>query len=108
MMRATTLAAAFAVTLIVCGCTRGSDIESASGAPSASTSAAAAHASAAGGAARVDGARISSADAEPGQWLSYGRNYEEQHYSPLAQIDKGNLARLGLAWYADIPLNRGQ
>ena len=59
-------------------------------------------------AARVDAARLVAADSEPGQWLSYGRNYEEQHYSPLAQIDKGNLARLGLAWFADIPLNRGQ
>ncbi len=59
-------------------------------------------------AARVDAARLVAADSEPGQWLSYGRNYEEQHYSPLAQIDKSNLARLGLAWFADIPLNRGQ
>jgi PQQ-dependent dehydrogenase (methanol/ethanol family) len=45
---------------------------------------------------------------EPEQWLSYGRNYEEQRYSPLDQIDASTLRELSLAWYADIPLNRGQ
>jgi PQQ-dependent dehydrogenase (methanol/ethanol family) len=60
------------------------------------------------GPAAVDGARILDADAEPGQWLSYGRDYEEQHWSPLDQINRDTVADLGLAWYADIPLNQGQ
>jgi PQQ-dependent dehydrogenase (methanol/ethanol family) len=108
-MRATTLAAALTATLSLCGCTRGSDAPRASIEPSSATSAPAARPNAAGSAAaHVDAARLTAADGEPGQWLSYGRNYEEQHYSPLAQIDKSNLARLGLAWFADIPLNRGQ
>ncbi|HVZ47519.1 MAG TPA: PQQ-dependent dehydrogenase, methanol/ethanol family, partial [Gemmatimonadaceae bacterium] len=47
-------------------------------------------------------------DREPGQWLSYGRTYDEQHYSPLEEIDTGNVRELGLAWFADIPLNQGQ
>ena len=38
----------------------------------------------------------------------YGRTYDEQRYSPLDQITSENIDRLGLAWYADIPLNRGQ
>ena len=36
-------------------------------------------------------------------WLSHGRTYAEQRFSPLAQIDRDNVARLGLAWYLDLP-----
>jgi quinohemoprotein ethanol dehydrogenase len=44
-----------------------------------------------------------SADAAPpGAWLSYGRDYREQRYSPLKQIDADNVSQLGLAWYADL------
>jgi alcohol dehydrogenase (cytochrome c)/quinohemoprotein ethanol dehydrogenase len=59
-------------------------------------------------AAAVDDARLAAADREPGQWLSYGRTYDEQHYSPLTEIDTTNVRELGLAWFADIPLNQGQ
>ncbi len=31
-------------------------------------------------------------------WPAYGRTYGEQHFSPLDQIDAGNVNRLGLAW----------
>lgn len=37
------------------------------------------------------------------QWLSYGRNYSEQRFSPLADIDQRNVSRLGLQWYVDLP-----
>ena len=60
------------------------------------------------GPAAVDEARLLAADAEPGNWLSYGRTYDEQRYSPIDQITTGNIGELGLAWFADIPLNRGQ
>ena len=50
---------------------------------------------AAAGARPVDGARITNADAEPGNWLSYGRTYSEQRFSPLARINDDNAARLG-------------
>jgi alcohol dehydrogenase (cytochrome c)/quinohemoprotein ethanol dehydrogenase len=43
-----------------------------------------------------------------GEWLSYGRDHAEQRFSPLAEINDGNVARLGLAWYADIETTRGQ
>jgi quinohemoprotein ethanol dehydrogenase len=56
----------------------------------------------------VDGARIVNADSEPGSWLSHGRTYSEQRYSPLAKIDKRNVGTLGLAWFADMDTNRGQ
>ncbi|WP_428101120.1 PQQ-binding-like beta-propeller repeat protein [Candidatus Rariloculus sp.] len=60
------------------------------------------------GPAAVDEARLLAANAEPGNWLSYGRTYDEQRYSPLDQVTTGNIGELGLAWFADIPLNRGQ
>ena len=33
----------------------------------------------------VDGERIANADAEPGNWLTYGRTYSEQRFSPLTR-----------------------
>ena len=56
----------------------------------------------------VNGARIANADAEPGNWLSYGRTYSEQRYSPLARINDKNANKLGLAWFADLDTNRAQ
>jgi len=55
----------------------------------------------------IDGARIVDADATPGEWLSHGRTYSEQRFSPLTLINQNNVADLGLAWYADLPTRRG-
>ena len=44
----------------------------------------------------VDGARI--AAAAPDEWLSNGRTYSEQRFSPLKQIDASNVSKLGVAW----------
>ena len=33
-----------------------------------------------------------------GQWVSYGNDLAERRYSPLDQIDAGNVNRLGLSW----------
>lgn len=54
----------------------------------------------------VTGERIVNADAEPGNWLSTGRTYDEQRFSPLTDINDGNVGGLGLAWYFDIDTNR--
>src|SRR5436309_13470195 len=54
----------------------------------------------------VDGARI--AAATPGEWLSTGRTYDEQRFSPLGAINPGNIGQLGLAWSADLDTARGQ
>lgn len=35
-------------------------------------------------------------------WPSYGGDYTENHFSPLTEINEGNVARLGLAWSYDI------
>jgi quinohemoprotein ethanol dehydrogenase len=56
----------------------------------------------------VNGERIANADAEPGNWLSYGRTYGEQRYSPLKQINDKTVQKLGLAWFADLDTNRAQ
>ncbi len=55
----------------------------------------------------VDGARIAAADQEPGSWLTYGRTYDEQRFSPLAQITTDNVDQLGLAWSYDTGNDRG-
>ena len=45
-------------------------------------------------------------DAQGANWLSYGRTYSEQRFSPLAQIDTRTVAKLGLAWSLDLPTDR--
>jgi len=52
----------------------------------------------------VSDARLRSVEAsgEGANWLAHGRGYAEQRYSPLGQIDNGNVAELGLAWSFDV------
>jgi quinohemoprotein ethanol dehydrogenase len=52
--------------------------------------------------AEVDGAAIAARD-QGGDWLSYGRTYSEQRYSPLTGITAENVAQLKLDWYLDMP-----
>jgi glucose dehydrogenase len=59
-------------------------------------------------AAAVDAARLAAADTEPGQWLSTGRTYGEQRFSPLNEIDASNVGELGLAWSGDFAVPRAQ
>jgi len=54
----------------------------------------------------VTDAMIASAPAE--EWLTYGRDYGEQRFSPLDAISTENVGELGLAWYADLDTARGQ
>jgi alcohol dehydrogenase (cytochrome c) len=42
--------------------------------------------------------RIRDANKEPGNWLTYSRDYTGQRYSPLDQIDTGNVSKLRIAW----------
>jgi len=89
---------AFALGLFVAGCSALAPEES-----SESKLDSRAAASAAPG--PVDAARIVAAD--PKNWLSHGRTYDEQRYSPLAQIDEENVAGLGLAWSFDLASEHG-
>ena len=54
------------------------------------------------GRAAVNAARITAADSEPGNWMSYGRTYDEQRFSPLKQINAQNVTGLHLAWHYDL------
>ncbi|WP_372865152.1 PQQ-dependent dehydrogenase, methanol/ethanol family [Spongiibacter sp.] len=53
----------------------------------------------------VTAQRIIAADGS--EWLSHGRDYSEQRFSPLTNINDGNVQQLGLAWFADLPTRRG-
>ena len=55
----------------------------------------------------VDAARIIGADKEPQNWLSVGRDYGEERFSPLALINESNVSRLGLAWFVDLDTKLG-
>jgi len=59
------------------------------------------------GPAAVDQQRLEHANENPGQWMSYGRTWSEQRFSPLKQINDHNVKHLGLAWYADLHTYRG-
>ncbi|MFC3097445.1 PQQ-dependent dehydrogenase, methanol/ethanol family [Alteraurantiacibacter palmitatis] len=56
----------------------------------------------------VDEARLLSAEDDPDNWLSHGRTYAEQRYSPLADINLENVGQLGLAYAVELDTNRGQ
>jgi quinohemoprotein ethanol dehydrogenase len=56
----------------------------------------------------IDDERINNAESEPGNWLAFGRTYEEQRFSPLTQINRDNVADLKLDWYRDMGTNRAQ
>ncbi|WP_417225612.1 PQQ-dependent dehydrogenase, methanol/ethanol family [Amphritea sp.] len=58
-------------------------------------------------AAAVDGNRLINADQEPGSWLAHGRDYTEQRFSPLTQINKQTVADLGLSWSYGFDSTRG-
>jgi len=58
--------------------------------------------------ANVTDTRIVHANDQPGNWLTYGRTYSEQRFSPLNEINDHNVAKLGLAWYFDLDTRRGQ
>jgi alcohol dehydrogenase (cytochrome c)/quinohemoprotein ethanol dehydrogenase len=83
-----------------CGQQKGADTASQPAAPAATASKYAA----------VDEKRLLGADdpANVGQWMSYGRDYAEQRFSPLKSITTENVKNLGLAWFADFDTRRGQ
>ena len=57
---------------------------------------------------KVDATRMNNADRDAANWLSYGRTYSEQRFSPLTKMTADNAKQLGLAWFADLDTNRGQ
>jgi alcohol dehydrogenase (cytochrome c)/quinohemoprotein ethanol dehydrogenase len=53
-------------------------------------------------------AMLVGADGDAANWISHARTYSEQRFSPLDGVNRDNVGRLGLAWYADMDTARGQ
>jgi quinohemoprotein ethanol dehydrogenase len=53
-------------------------------------------------AADVDNGTLAN-EADGKDWGAYGRTFSEQRFSPLDQINKGNVKQLGLAWDLELP-----
>ena len=58
-------------------------------------------------AAPVSQQRLLSADSDTDNWLSYGRSYKEQRFSPLSEVNTDNVGELGLAWYFETDTHLG-
>jgi glucose dehydrogenase len=55
----------------------------------------------------VDAARLNAAGSDPDNWMSHGRTYAEERFSPLTAINDSNVQDLGLAWYFEADSNIG-
>lgn len=56
----------------------------------------------------VDAEDILAADSNTSDWLTHGRNYAEQRFSPLGKINRETVSELKLDWYSDLDTGRGQ
>src|SRR6202453_1454138 len=77
-----------------------------SASPPASTAVTGSLAAAQPKAADLDAARLAAAD--PDQWFTPGRDAAGTYYSPLEDIDAGNVGKLGFAWDYRLGTSRGQ
>ncbi|MEO0366690.1 MAG: PQQ-dependent dehydrogenase, methanol/ethanol family [Pseudomonadota bacterium] len=81
--------------VVICGCAEEQPEKPAAAEPLQST-------------ARIGSARESNAKPVAAhEWRHHGRDHAETRFSPLDQIHKNNVDQLGLAWYFDIPTQRG-
>jgi quinohemoprotein ethanol dehydrogenase len=92
--RALTLALAATLSAAVCGCHRQSPPTPPAAPPALLK------------AADVNAERL--AAGEPDQWLTPGRDANGTYFSPLKDINAGNVAKLGFAWNYHLGTNRGQ
>jgi len=51
----------------------------------------------------IDLERWRGADREPGQWLALGRTHRGDRFSPLDEIDRGNVAQLRVVCTYTLP-----
>ncbi|MBV7258299.1 PQQ-dependent dehydrogenase, methanol/ethanol family [Erythrobacter crassostreae] len=56
----------------------------------------------------ITSAMLVGADSDHANWITHGRNYSEQRFSPLDEINAENVGELGLAWFSDMDTARGQ
>src|SRR5258708_35720223 len=59
------------------------------------------------GAAPLGDYELRSSDKDAGNWLMYGRTYDDHRFSPLNQINPQSIAKLGLAWSHEFGTTRG-
>ncbi|HLK19736.1 MAG TPA: PQQ-binding-like beta-propeller repeat protein [Bryobacteraceae bacterium] len=55
----------------------------------------------------VSQSRVMSEVSTGANWLVGGRDFSEQHFSPLTQVSDKNIGKLGLAWSTDIESTMG-
>jgi len=60
------------------------------------------------GAAREETSPRAPVTAPTGDWPFHGRDQQAQRFSPLDQINRATVRRLGLAWYHQFDTDRGQ
>ena len=46
-------------------------------------------------------------ESQTGEWLAYGRTHNERRFSPSDQINTGNVAKLKVDWFLDLPKDVG-
>ncbi len=56
----------------------------------------------------IGAADIVDAEDNNAEWLTHGRTYAEDRYSPLARINRDSVKDLGVAWSFELDTNRGQ
>lgn len=56
----------------------------------------------------IDAISLVNAGDDWANWITHGRTYSEQRFSPLDQVNRDNVGELGLAWFADMDTARGQ
>ncbi len=57
---------------------------------------------------QIGTADLVNASTNNSEWLSYGRTWSEQRYSPLDQVNRETVGDLQLEWFADLDTARGQ
>jgi len=55
----------------------------------------------------IDEEYLANADNTPENWVTYGKNYAEDRFSALKEINKDNVGRLGLTWALNLETTRG-
>jgi len=56
----------------------------------------------------ITAAALVGAGEDHANWITHGRTYSEQRFSPLDQVNTETVGDLGLAWFADMDTGRGQ
>jgi quinohemoprotein ethanol dehydrogenase len=52
-------------------------------------------------------AELRNSGQDQGNWLMYGRTYDDHRFSPLNQINEQTIGKLGLAWSRELGTTRG-